>query len=182
VFDVLPAGLQYLYATVSVGSYDETTGIWTVGNLPNGESRTMSIKAKVDVTFANEAVIDLGIANEYNLFVFEDLIQPSSDTEGKVAVGRSADLANYSVGYEYPIQMAQRTFLSSVEISLSAAELFTQVTLFMEFQQISRLTLLLSIMVHSFRILTELILTPPGNISLLSQLSLVSTPPMARLL
>ena len=102
VFDVLPAGLQYLYATVSVGSYDETTGIWTVGNLPNGESRTMSIKAKVDVTFANEAVIDLGIANEYNLFVFEDLIQPSSDTEGKVAVGRSADLANYSVGYEYP--------------------------------------------------------------------------------
>ncbi|MHC1738611.1 MAG: choice-of-anchor A family protein [Ignavibacteriaceae bacterium] len=102
VYDVIPAGLQYLYASVSVGSYDETTGIWTVGNLPNGESRSMSIKAKVNVTFANEAVIDLGIAADYNLFVLDDLLQPSSDTEGKIAVGRSADLANYSVGYAYP--------------------------------------------------------------------------------
>jgi len=103
VSDILPAGLVFSQdPTVSVGSYNKDNGVWTVGDLPNGQSRTMSIYAKVNVTFANESIIDLGVAKDYNLFVIDDLFQPSSDTEGKVAVGGSADLANYSVGYSYP--------------------------------------------------------------------------------
>ncbi|MCK5457830.1 MAG: choice-of-anchor A family protein, partial [Melioribacteraceae bacterium] len=46
--------------------------------------------------------IDLGIASDYNLFVLKDIVQPSSDTEGKVAVGRDATFSNYSIGDKLP--------------------------------------------------------------------------------
>ena len=44
--------------------------------------------------------IDLSVAGNYNTFIFDDFTAPSSDTEGRLAVGGNANLANYSVGYK----------------------------------------------------------------------------------
>ncbi len=42
--------------------------------------------------------IDLSVAGNYNTFIFDDFKALSSDTEGRLAVGGDATLANYSVG------------------------------------------------------------------------------------
>ena len=39
VTDLLPAGLTYVSATLSQGSYVSSTGVWTVGGVANGASR-----------------------------------------------------------------------------------------------------------------------------------------------
>lgn len=100
--DLLPTGLNYVSSTASQGSYNSTTGIWTVGTLTSGSFATLTIKVKVDCGQLNNSAFDLGTAKDYNLFVIEDANQPSSDTQGKVAVGRDASFANYSIGDQLP--------------------------------------------------------------------------------
>ncbi len=99
VTDILPEGMVFDSAIPSKGDYNENTGVWTVGNLNNGETATLTIKASVDIALIQKDTFDLGPAADYNLFVFSDLNQPSSDTQGKLAVGRDAYLTSYSVGY-----------------------------------------------------------------------------------
>jgi choice-of-anchor A domain-containing protein/uncharacterized repeat protein (TIGR01451 family) len=96
--DVLPAGLLYVSSSASVGSYDNTTGMWNIGSLADKADATLTVTAKVDCSSLNSTSFDLGAAQNYNLFILEDLNQPSSDTQGKVAVGKDANLSNYSVG------------------------------------------------------------------------------------
>ncbi|MCF6268716.1 MAG: choice-of-anchor A family protein [Melioribacteraceae bacterium] len=102
VSDILPAGL--IYQSSNPAGYDTTTGIWNVGDIAAGDSESLEITVKVDYLSLGEApIFDLGIAAEFNLFVLKDVVQPSSDTEGKVAVGRNATFGNYSVGDKLPL-------------------------------------------------------------------------------
>jgi large repetitive protein len=48
VNDLLPSGYSYISHTQTAGSYDSATGIWTIGNLPNGTTRTLTIIALVN--------------------------------------------------------------------------------------------------------------------------------------
>ena len=98
VYDVLPSGVIFGSSTASQGSYDENTGVWTVGTINSGSSATLGITVTVDVEEANTSYFDLGPAAGYNVFLWQDIDQPSADTEGKMAVGRNATLGNYSVG------------------------------------------------------------------------------------
>jgi gliding motility-associated-like protein/uncharacterized repeat protein (TIGR01451 family) len=50
VRDLLPTGYTYNSFTISTGTYNPTTGIWTVGNLRNGASETLQITAIVNPT------------------------------------------------------------------------------------------------------------------------------------
>lgn len=102
VTDLLPAGAVYQSYTASQGSYDNTTGKWLVGSIPNGGSATLTISVMVDVTVINSTTFTLGPATGFNVFVLKDINQPSSDTEGKMAVGRDAYLGGYSVGDKLP--------------------------------------------------------------------------------
>ena len=102
VSDLLPTGLDYVSSSASEGSYNNTTGIWNIGTIANGAFATLTIRVKVDCGNINNSTFNLGTAKDYNLFVIEDAIQPSSDTQGKVAVGRDAQFANYSVGDQLP--------------------------------------------------------------------------------
>ena len=52
VNDLLPVGLAFVSATPSIGSYNNTTGLWTIGALANGASATLSITATVNRTQA----------------------------------------------------------------------------------------------------------------------------------
>ncbi len=99
ISDVMPAILDFVSTD---GTYSSTTHIWTVGNLGVGETKTLTINAKADFTAPTASYFDLGSASDYNTFVLTNLNQPSSDTEGKLAVGNNAVLANYSVGDKLP--------------------------------------------------------------------------------
>jgi uncharacterized repeat protein (TIGR01451 family) len=47
VTDLLPAGLTFVSATPSQGTYDSTTGVWTVGTVAAGTSQTLQLRAQV---------------------------------------------------------------------------------------------------------------------------------------
>ncbi len=98
VTDLLPTGLIYVSSTPSAGSYDANTGLWTLSELDANAQATLNITAQVDYATLNTTSLDLGPVADYNVFVLRNLTQPSSDTEGKMAVGRNATLSNYSVG------------------------------------------------------------------------------------
>jgi len=100
--DLLPAGVNYVSSSVSQGTYDNTTGLWNVGNLANGAFATLTITVTADCEEINNSTFDFGAAKDYNLFVILDATQPSSDTQGKAAVGRNASFGNYSVGDQLP--------------------------------------------------------------------------------
>ncbi|MFC1713662.1 C10 family peptidase [Candidatus Poribacteria bacterium] len=48
ITDQLPSEVDYVSATVSQGSYNNGTGLWTVGSLSNGASVVLTITARVD--------------------------------------------------------------------------------------------------------------------------------------
>ncbi|MFH0735265.1 MAG: collagen-binding domain-containing protein, partial [bacterium] len=98
VTDLINTAFEIQSVNPSQGTYNETTGIWTVGSLSNGASATLVVTVKVNVVNVFTSQIDLGVASDFNVFVIEDINQPSSDTQGKMAAGRDIFLTNYSVG------------------------------------------------------------------------------------
>ncbi len=46
--DQLPSGLTYTANTASAGSYNSSTGVWTIGSLANGASATLRLSATVN--------------------------------------------------------------------------------------------------------------------------------------
>ncbi|MFT3750892.1 MAG: gliding motility-associated C-terminal domain-containing protein [Agriterribacter sp.] len=56
---LLPNGYTFISATPSAGSYNSSTGIWTIGNLTNGSNAVLQITALVNTsgTYVNSAAI-----------------------------------------------------------------------------------------------------------------------------
>ncbi|UMB62231.1 gliding motility-associated C-terminal domain-containing protein [Lutibacter sp. A80] len=79
VVDLLPTGYNFVSVNVSTGSYDDGSGVWTLGTVLNGASETMVITAYVnplgdwlnvaEITAANELDID---STPNNDDIFED--------------------------------------------------------------------------------------------------------------
>ena len=59
VYDKLPNGYTYNSHTITAGTYDQNTGVWTIGNLNVGQSRVLTITATVNQSgqYTNIAVI-----------------------------------------------------------------------------------------------------------------------------
>jgi len=59
VEDVLQSGYTYVSSTTSAGTYNTTTGIWTIGTLNNGDSESMTMIVTVNATgtYTNTATI-----------------------------------------------------------------------------------------------------------------------------
>ncbi len=102
VSEILNSAFIFLSANSSQGVYDQNTGIWSVGSLNAGSSATLTINVEVNLYSLTTSSLDFGVAKDFNLFVLENVFQPSSDTEGKVAVGGNAFFANYSIGDKLP--------------------------------------------------------------------------------
>ena len=64
VTDLLPAGLDFVSATPSQGSYDDATGIWTVGNVASQGSASLQIVATVTSTAALENTAEITAADQ----------------------------------------------------------------------------------------------------------------------
>jgi uncharacterized repeat protein (TIGR01451 family) len=58
VADLLPAGLTFVSATTSVGTYNATTGVWTIGDMTASSSATLDIAATANAVgiFHNAAL------------------------------------------------------------------------------------------------------------------------------
>ena len=56
VTDLLPAGVTYQSDTPSAGTYDDGSGVWTVGGLANGVTETLTITATVDPGTAGSTI------------------------------------------------------------------------------------------------------------------------------
>ncbi len=98
ITDLLPSGIDFDSYTSTQGSYSDATGVWNVGSISSGGFHALTITGEANVSSLTTTYYDLGPASGFNLFVLQDLTQPSSDTQGKAAIGRNASLANYSVG------------------------------------------------------------------------------------
>ena len=84
--DLLPAGLVWV-SDDSSGAYDHTTGVWTIGNLADGASRTLQIVAQV---LGHNAIID-NVANASAIEYDPNLVNNRANVT--VNVPAAADIA-----------------------------------------------------------------------------------------
>jgi len=75
VTENLPSGFSYVSSTASVGSYDDATGLWTVGNLVVNSPATLAITVTVNLTgsYVNTAQVSAS-----------DLIDPDSTPNNNI--------------------------------------------------------------------------------------------------
>jgi len=67
VADQLPAGLTFVSSTPSQGTYDNTTGIWTVGTLNSGSSVNLQVTATVSSTVVSTNTAQVNAANQFDI-------------------------------------------------------------------------------------------------------------------
>ena len=60
--DSLPAGITFVSSTVSQGSYDSTTGLFTIGTLGAGQSATILLEGTVDVGQGGNSITNVTTA------------------------------------------------------------------------------------------------------------------------
>jgi choice-of-anchor A domain-containing protein/uncharacterized repeat protein (TIGR01451 family) len=121
VSDLLPSGLEFVSASASSGSYASSTGVWTIDELNKGKSTTLTIKAKVNL-YSNPYT--LGPAKGYNVFALNDFESPSSDAEGKVAVGHDANFLSYSVGYKLTPDSSADVLIVGNDLNFSSGAVY----------------------------------------------------------
>ena len=80
--DLLPSGLQYVSYTASQGTYDPTTGIWTIGNFTYGTSPlTLTIIAKITATsgiIKNTAVLTAPLSPAFTDWNYDNNAQTTA--------------------------------------------------------------------------------------------------------
>ncbi|WP_427873384.1 DUF11 domain-containing protein [Flavobacterium sp. MMS24-S5] len=64
VIDMLPSGYEYVVYSSTAGQYFNTTGIWEIGNIPNGGSESLLIGAKVNTTGVYQNIAEVYASNE----------------------------------------------------------------------------------------------------------------------
>ena len=62
VNDLLPAGITFSNSSVSVGSYNRTNGIWSIGAMTNGAVASLTITARVNNTSAGLVITNTATA------------------------------------------------------------------------------------------------------------------------
>lgn len=86
VSDVLPAGLSYVSYTASQGAYDPGTGVWTVGNLDKGASKTLSITATVTSTGLKSNTAQVSAADQQDIDSTPNNNVPGEDDQATVTL------------------------------------------------------------------------------------------------
>ena len=82
---LIPEGLIYLSSSPSIGDYDSTNGIWTIGNLDAGENQTLVINVQTNKT----GLIDFPV----NVSSIEDDSNLTNNYDNKTIRVLMADLA-----------------------------------------------------------------------------------------
>ena len=99
VVDKLPAGMVYV-SDDSNGAYDANTGIWTVGELANGESAVLNIVTLVNTT--NATIINIANLSSDTYDPDDDNNQAENETfiepEANLIIIKDVDKSNVKVG------------------------------------------------------------------------------------
>ena len=90
VDDLLPAGLQFVSATPGVGTYDDGSGVWTIGNLAAGTTTTLQIVATVLAPAFGPAQPLTNTATAHSTTPDPN---PDNNTDNSTVTPKSADLA-----------------------------------------------------------------------------------------
>ena len=94
VTDQLPAGLTFVSAAPSQGTYNSATGIWTVGTVPSGGNRTLQITATVTQPGAITNMAQVTAADEFDPDSTPNNNNPAEDDQASVQLsGQQADLS-----------------------------------------------------------------------------------------
>lgn len=97
VTDKLPDGLRFVSSN---GNYDKNTGVWTIGDLANGESKSLVIKTIVEIT--NAEITNVAVVNsttpDNNTDNNEDNDTTSIDPEADLKVIKTVSDPNPSKG------------------------------------------------------------------------------------
>ncbi|QDT07547.1 hypothetical protein K227x_59750 [Rubripirellula lacrimiformis] len=92
--DALPAGLNFVDSNASVGSYNATTGIWSLGAIAAGSSETLEITATVTQVDAVTNVAEVIAANQFDSDSTPDNQDENEDDLASVSITpASADLS-----------------------------------------------------------------------------------------
>jgi uncharacterized repeat protein (TIGR01451 family) len=99
VTDLLPAGLTFVSATPSQGTYNQATGLWTVGTINSGANATLQITATVTAVGTTANTAQLTAADQFD----------SDSTPGNNQAGED-DQSSTSV--TPPPRLSKRLFLA----------------------------------------------------------------------
>ncbi|MEM7082061.1 MAG: OmpA family protein [Pseudomonadota bacterium] len=86
VADTLPSGFQFVSSTPSVGSYDDGTGIWTVGALAAGAVETLQIVATTLATGDHTNVAEVATSDVFDPDSTPGNNDPSEDDQSSAVV------------------------------------------------------------------------------------------------
>lgn len=67
VSDVLPSGLTFVTALASQGSYNNSNGLWTVGNVANGANATLQITATVATVGTKTNTAQVSASDQFDI-------------------------------------------------------------------------------------------------------------------
>ncbi|MCX7548765.1 gliding motility-associated C-terminal domain-containing protein, partial [Xanthomarina sp. F1114] len=100
VVDLLPAGFSYLVYSSTSGTYNQVTGLWTVGDIPNGGTQTLLINVLVNAPtgtpgeyFNSAQVTASDIADPDSTPNNDDGTQSEDDEDGILIMTETADLS-----------------------------------------------------------------------------------------
>lgn len=86
VKDALPPGLTFQNSTANRGSYNGSTGVWTVGNVANGEILGLTISARVDQIGTVVNTAEVLTADQPDINSTPNNGDPSENDQGSVSV------------------------------------------------------------------------------------------------
>ncbi len=104
--DLLPVGFAFISSDASIGSYDEATGIWNIGNISNGISETLAIDVIVNVPtgaldeFTNVAQVTASDISDPDSAPNNDDGDQSEDDEDNATVNPIEAMADLSLTKE----------------------------------------------------------------------------------
>jgi uncharacterized repeat protein (TIGR01451 family) len=99
VTDPLPAGLSFISDTTSQGTYDSTTGLWTVGTIDVGTPQTLVIQAMVTSAEMQTNTAMITHADQYDPNPANNTATaPSSPQQADLALTKTVDNSRPNVG------------------------------------------------------------------------------------
>ena len=92
VKDLLPTGLTFVSATAAKGTYNFTTGLWTIGNMTVNESTNLQITATVDTGNAVTNYAQIQTANEQDIDSTPGNNSTTEDDDDQVTIRGTAKI------------------------------------------------------------------------------------------
>jgi uncharacterized repeat protein (TIGR01451 family) len=83
--DQLPAGLSFVSATPSQGTYDPASGVWALGTVTTASPQTLMIQARVVIPGAQTNIATITHSDQYDP-------APTSNTDGVVVISPSPEV------------------------------------------------------------------------------------------